>query len=125
MAKKVKKKKIDYNAMDEKIQELAEAYGIKTVSPYQVVDHGYDLSTETVSSQYSAIVASMMLIKGLWQQYGSKPNILIDSKLLNLYGATKNLDWEMQVLCWANIKNQGIEWKSKPEYINDFNQIDI
>jgi hypothetical protein len=31
----------------------------------------------------------------------------------------------MQVLCWANIKNQGIEWKSKPEYINDFNQIDI
>lgn len=83
MAKKTKKEEL--LSFQNKLAELIEAYGIEgpAVVPSQIIDLGVDLSDETAANVYALAMAVVEEIKKVYDQYGGKPNVVVDGKIRN------------------------------------------
>ena len=122
MAKKTKiQQELDFRAH---VEELAAAYGLKpaAIVPSQILDLAEDLSGESHANVYALVAPTVVELFSLWSTLGSKPNVIVDSKIKNALTSFGSVSPEFAILFVQHCELHGIKLKNA-NLLGDLKQV--
>jgi hypothetical protein len=94
----------------EHLEKLAEFYRIQKteITGYDIIDRSKSLEFESPENIISLLYDVSKKIKDLWEQFGNRPNILIDEKIENCRKSLQSVSYDFQVMFEELLKNNEI-----------------
>jgi len=120
MPKMPKKKKLTLSRYEQRLAELAEAYGIQRrpiTEISQIVDLGTDLTHEDQSMVVELVTATAAHIADKFELY-KVPNILTDRQILRAIQSFESVGFEFVMMLLIDLQMRGVELRD-PTLISD------